>query len=149
MEIIILVGIQGAGKSTFYQKHFVDTHVRVNLDMLRSRNKERIFITSCFAMSQKFVVDNTNPTKADRAPYIALAKYFKYKVIGYYFDVSIAECIERNKSRKQPIPIIGLHATNNKLQLPVLEEGYDQIFYVNNLGEAQQEHSTVIDEQKR
>jgi hypothetical protein len=36
MEAIILIGIQGAAKSTFYRDRFFDTHVRINLDMLKS-----------------------------------------------------------------------------------------------------------------
>jgi predicted kinase len=36
MEAVLLVGIQGAGKSTFYQQRFFDTHVRINLDMLKT-----------------------------------------------------------------------------------------------------------------
>lgn len=136
MEIVILTGIQGSGKSTFYQANFADTHVRINLDMLKTRSKERILVAACFAMQQKFVVDNVNPTKKDRQVYIAWAKVHKYKVIGYYFDVSLEECIQRNLTRKKPIPVIGIRATNNKLQIPEMNEGYHQIHYVNNQGEA-------------
>jgi predicted kinase len=132
MEIVIFTGLQGAGKSTFHQKHFVDTHVRINLDMLKSRHRERVLIASCFAIRQKFVVDNTNPTRADRQLYILMAKMFQYKVIGYYFDTPLEECIERNKNRPVPIPIIGLHATYNKLQTPTSDEGYDQLFRVSH-----------------
>ena len=39
-ECIIFVGIQGSGKSTFYKENFFKTHVRINLDMLKSRNRE-------------------------------------------------------------------------------------------------------------
>ena len=37
MQVVILIGIQGSGKSTFCRKRFFDTHVRINLDMLRTR----------------------------------------------------------------------------------------------------------------
>jgi len=37
MEAVIFVGLQAAGKSTFYRERFFDTHVRINLDMLRTR----------------------------------------------------------------------------------------------------------------
>jgi predicted kinase len=36
MEAVIFVGIQGSGKSTFYNERFVDTHIRINLDMLKN-----------------------------------------------------------------------------------------------------------------
>src|SRR4051812_8782542 len=37
MEAVILIGIQGSGKSTFYRERFFDTHVRVSLDLLKTR----------------------------------------------------------------------------------------------------------------
>ncbi len=36
-EVVILVGMQGSGKSTFFKQRFVDTHSRINLDMLQTR----------------------------------------------------------------------------------------------------------------
>ena len=41
MEAVILIGIQGAGKSTFYKDRFFNTHVRINLDMLKTRHREK------------------------------------------------------------------------------------------------------------
>jgi transcriptional regulator with XRE-family HTH domain len=37
VEAIIFVGIQASGKSTFYRERFFDTHLRINLDMLKTR----------------------------------------------------------------------------------------------------------------
>lgn len=62
MEAIIFIGIQGAGKSTFYRHHFFNTHIRINLDMLKTRHREQIFLQACLEAKQPFVVDNTNPT---------------------------------------------------------------------------------------
>ena len=47
MQAVIFVGIQAAGKSTFYQRRFFRTHVRVNLDMLHTRHRERLLIQTC------------------------------------------------------------------------------------------------------
>ena len=47
MEAILFVGIQGAGKSSFFRERFFDTHVRINLDMLRSRRREEILLNAC------------------------------------------------------------------------------------------------------
>ena len=41
MELIIFIGLQAAGKSTFYKKNFSDIHIRINLDMLRTRHREK------------------------------------------------------------------------------------------------------------
>src|SRR5579872_6904854 len=47
MEAVILVGIQGAGKSTFYQERFSGTHARINLDELKTRAREKEFFAEC------------------------------------------------------------------------------------------------------
>jgi predicted kinase len=44
MEAVIFVGIQGTGKSTFYKERFFDTHVRINLDMLKTRHREKLLV---------------------------------------------------------------------------------------------------------
>jgi predicted kinase len=41
MEAVIFVGIQASGKSTFYCQRFFATHMRISLDMLRTRRRER------------------------------------------------------------------------------------------------------------
>jgi predicted kinase len=40
MQAIIFMGIQACGKSTFYHHKFALTHVRINLDMLKTRHRE-------------------------------------------------------------------------------------------------------------
>ena len=60
MEAVILIGIQATGKSTFYKEYFYDTHVRINLDMLKTRRREDILLQACIQAKQSFVVDNTN-----------------------------------------------------------------------------------------
>ena len=90
MQAVIFCGIQGTGKSTFYLQRFFDTHVRVNLDMLRTRHREWLLVKACIDAQQPFVVDNTNPTVAERARYIAPAKDAEFRVVGYYFASKVA-----------------------------------------------------------
>ena len=61
MEAVILIGIQGSGKSTFCRDRFFNTHVRINLDMLKTRHREKLFLDACLAAKQPFVVDNYQP----------------------------------------------------------------------------------------
>lgn len=132
MEMILFIGVQATGKSTFYTQRFFATHVRLSLDMLNTRNKQQQFMNTCFATQQAFVLDNTNPTKAERAVYIAQAKQYKYSVVGYYFQSKIEDAIQRNNTRtgKARIPGIGIRGTFSKLELPDYDEGFDTIFYV-------------------
>ncbi|HEV8045349.1 MAG TPA: hypothetical protein VGP38_09225 [Rubrobacter sp.] len=44
MEAVIFAGIQAAGKASFYRERFVDTHLRMNLDMLEIRHRDEILV---------------------------------------------------------------------------------------------------------
>jgi predicted kinase len=132
MEAVIFTGIQGSGKSTFYRDTFFRTHVRINLDMLKTRNRERILIEACLKAGQPFVVDNTNPTVESRKKYIDMAKASGFRVTGYYFRSGIREAMARNEKRtgKEQVPPAGIRRTHASLQLPGLEEGFDRLYYV-------------------
>lgn len=132
MEAIIFIGIQASGKSTFYQKNFLNTHIRINLDMLKTRHREQIFLKACLEAKQPFVIDNTNPTPADRNRYIIPAKANKFQVVAYYFDTNLEKCKQRNsqRSQKQIVPLVALLGTYKKLILPSWKEGFDKIYSV-------------------
>lgn len=132
MQAIIFIGIQASGKSTFFQQRFFHSHLRLNLDMLKTRHREDILLRACLEAKQPFVIDNTNATRADRAKYICAAKDEGFSVVGYYFQSKLQEAIVRNNQRsgKAVIPVKGILATHRKLELPRLEEGFDQLFYV-------------------
>lgn len=132
MEAIFFIGIQATGKSTFFRQHFFATHVRINLDMLKTRNRERILLAACLEAKQPFVVDNTNLTREARTGYISQAKAAGFSVTGYYFKSDIQSALERNRQRsgKALIPEKGILGAHRKLELPRLDEGFDRLFYV-------------------
>ena len=142
MEGIIFVGIQASGKSTFYHDRFSNTHLRINLDMLKTRHREKRLIETCLEISQRFVVDNTNPTVTDRERYIRLLKNQAWKIIGYYFKPNVSDSIERNQKRQlsQQVPIKGIRGTYSRLIVPSYEEGFDQLYWV----EAQPEKKFIV-----
>jgi len=132
MEAIIFCGIQGSGKSTFFLQNFYHTHVRLNLDMLKTRHRENILLHACLAAQQPFVVDNTNPTAAGRGRYVALAKAAGFRVSGYYFPSTLESALARNARRvgKQQIPPHAVAATLKRLEPPTPAEGYDAFYTV-------------------
>lgn len=131
-ECVIFVGIQGAGKSTFYKEKFFKTHVRINLDMLKTRNRERILIEACFSAKQNFVIDNTNPTAESRKNYIEKAKKEGFKIIVYYFDIEDHIALKRNNSRsgREKVPEKAVLSTKKSMENPDFSEGIDEIFIV-------------------
>ena len=132
MEAVILIGIQGTGKSTFCRERLFHTHVRINLDMLQSRHRETILLTACLNAKQSFVVDNTNATTEERARYIAPARGAGFKVVGYYFESKIEDALVRNELRGpgQRVPERGLRGTMKRLQLPSFKEGFEALYRV-------------------
>lgn len=137
MQAIIFCGIQGSGKSTYYKQQFFNSHIRISMDLLRTRNREKQLLDLCLRTSARFVVDNTNPTALERQRYIAPALAARYEVIGYFFLSGIQEALLRNAQRfgKEQIPEIGIRATLKKLEAPSLEEGFHRLYYVRSTGE--------------
>ncbi len=132
MEAVIFVGIPASGKSTFYLQRFFETHIRINLDMLRTRHREQLLIQACLAAKQPFVIDNTNVTREDRATYIAAATAARFRVVGYYFETTLGASIERNRGRAlgRAVPVRGTAAKYHRLQVPAQDEGFDQLYRV-------------------
>jgi predicted kinase len=132
MEAVIFCGIQATGKTSFYMERLFKTHLRISLDQLNTRNKELRFIETCISTFQPFVIDNTNPSKEERYKYIKVAKDNKFRVIGYYFSSKLSDALERNSKRtgKERVPDIGIKGTFKKLEIPNIDEGFDELYYV-------------------
>jgi predicted kinase len=131
MEAVVLCGVQGSGKTTLYRERFLDTHVRVSMDLLRTRAREEAFLNLCLQTQQRFVVDNTNPTAADRRRYSEPARAAGFKVIGYLVEVDAAEALARNDERvgKRRVPVGGVIGTARRLIRPTPEEGFDELWH--------------------
>ena len=137
MEAVLFIGIQGSGKSSFYRERFFDTHVRINLDMLKTKNRQRVLLGACLEAGQPFVVDNTNVTAAARSYFIAPARAAGFRVVGYYFRADVKAALLRNSRREGTarVPDVALLGTYKRLQVPALEEGFDALHYVRAEGD--------------
>lgn len=136
MQMILFMGVQASGKSSFYALNLAHSHLRINLDMLKTRHRENMIFEACLASKTKLVIDNTNPTTTDRARYIERAKQAGFEVIGYFFETDLFSTLKRNALRigKANIPEVGVRATYKKLQPPHFNEGFDQLFQVKIIG---------------
>lgn len=138
MEAVIFIGIQGSGKSSFFRERFFDTHVRINLDMLRTRHREELLLAACLAAGQSFVIDNTNPLPTDRARYVERARAAGFRAVAYFFESSLREAMARNNMRpgKQKVPAPAVAAAFKKIVRPSIDEGFDEIYSVKLLPES-------------
>ncbi len=132
MKGIIFIGLQASGKSFFYLNRFFKSHIRLNMDMLKTRHREDILFQACLDSKQPVVIDNTNPTREERIKYIQGFKKHRFEITGYYFASRLDICLQRNASRsgEEKIPDIGIKGTYNKLELPDYSEGFDKLYYV-------------------
>jgi len=132
VDAIVFVGLQGAGKSSFYKERFFATHVRISLDLLKTRYREQRMLELCLATEQRLVVDNTNPTRTERMKYIEPCKAAGFRIIGYYFQSKVEDCLRRNAERdeRERVPQVGILSAAKKLELPKPDEGFDELFYV-------------------
>ena len=151
MELCIFVGIQASGKSTFFRTHFAATHVHVSKDTLRASKtlnktvKQLLLIEEAFQEGKSVVVDNTNPTKEDREPLIALGHRYGAKVTGYVFQSTVQDARQRNSTRegKARVPDAALYITAHKLVMPTYEEGFDALWSVKIVGDGRFERSEI------
>jgi predicted kinase len=133
MEVVILVGLQGSGKSTFYRTFYQSTHVLVSKDRLRNnRNPQRRqiqLIDEALKEGRSVVVDNTNPREEDRAPIIVMARTHGAEVVGFWFESDLQSCLERNAARagRERVPDKALYITSRRLRKPALSEGIDRL----------------------
>jgi signal recognition particle GTPase len=114
VQAVILCGLQGSGKTTLYRDRFLDTHARISLDLLRTRAREAAFLRLCLETRMPFVVDNTNPTAAERARYIAPARE-----------------AGRNATRagRARIAEAGLRDVAGRFVRPAPEEGFSELWH--------------------
>jgi predicted kinase len=131
-QLVFLIGVQASGKSTFYLHTFFNTHIRINLDMLKTRHREKLIFQACLAAKQSVVIDNTNPTRQDRGRYIEPAKSQAFSVHGYYMVTSLEVCLERNRTREDDlaVPEQAIRATWKKMEKPRLDEGFNELYTV-------------------
>ena len=132
-ELVILIGLPGAGKSSFYRDRFAATHVHVSKDLMRNRRsrqtRQLALIDAALAAGRSVVVDNVNATAADRAALIDTARRRNAAVIGYVFMTSATECSHRNRNRagRERVPEVAIRAAAKRFEWPIPTEGFDRL----------------------
>jgi predicted kinase len=136
VECVILIGLPGAGKTTFYRERFAASHDHVSKDAMRNnprpQRRHDQLLEQSLSAGRSVVVDNTNPSRAVRDPLIAAAKRHGAEVVGYFFPVDARDALRRNRARegRERVPDVAIFTARKRLEPPSHDEGFDRLYVV-------------------
>ncbi|MFF8842068.1 AAA family ATPase [Streptomyces sp. NPDC015127] len=133
----MLVGLQAAGKSTFYRRCLAGRYALVSKDLFPrgARNKQQRqmrLVAEALAEGRPVAVDNTNPSVDEWQPLIAQAHAHGATVTAYWFPPDVEGSLRRNAARegRERVPDVGVHATLRRLRRPSVTDGFDAVHEV-------------------
>jgi len=130
LEMVILIGFPGSGKTTFAKKHFNDTYKIVSGDDLKTMKKITNYTRKMLEEKHSVIIDSTNASKKKRAEFIEIAKTFNIPVRCIYITTSLEESIYRNNERAKDgngVPKIVYNVYKKHFEEPTQDEGCEVI----------------------
>jgi len=119
-KLVILMGMPGSGKSTFYQTHLKPLgYTYISQDELKTKDRVLTALKKAVLTGKPIAIDATNPTRAGRAEYINVARANGYTVDIIYL---VRNGEEANKLRSTPVPNIAYNMYFSRLDVPTAEE---------------------------
>lgn len=145
--LVVLVGPQGCGKSTFARRWFRDTEVvssdecrRLVSDDASNQEVSREAFTVFYALlrarlthGRVTVADATNlaPWSRQKLRQIALAR--GRPLVAVAFDAPLETCLERQSRRQRQVPVDVVEQSHHAFRQALAElphEGYDRLYVV-------------------
>jgi predicted kinase len=130
VDLVVLAGLQGSGKTTFYGARFAATHAHVSRDRFPNARdparRQRTLVEEAARAGHSAVVDNTNARREDRAGLVALARALGMRPVLYWFPPDVRASIARNAGRtgRGRVPTVAVLATAKRLAAPEPSEGF-------------------------
>jgi tRNA uridine 5-carbamoylmethylation protein Kti12 len=153
LDIILICGLPGSGKSRFSRQFFAETgRDRVNrkeihrllyemihfgkrwtekefdeLDEHLVKHVERKIIEQLLQSNQKVLVDNTSVSASSRKTYVGIAQQMHRTIGAIFLHTPPAICLQRNREREDPVPERAISNLAAAIDLPRTEEGFKEV----------------------
>jgi bifunctional polynucleotide phosphatase/kinase len=154
LELVLLVGFPGCGKSTFSMKHY-SSYVYINQDTDKTKEKSIKKLKEAVKQKKSIIVDNTNLNYENRQEYINLVMQSldKYHIKIIIYDIPIEVCqfmmyYRVQTTHQQPINIIAYRTMNKKYKLDhiIEEDSPDKytVFRINKIYTTKKELEQIV-----
>ena len=130
--MVVMVGRPASGKSTITKHYFTSNgYIQINRDTIGTQEKCIKTATSALKDGKSVVIDNTNPTKAARKPYIDLAAKHKAPCRCIYIDIPTElshhlNFVRQNQTKGEirRIPEVAYRTYEKNFEMPDKSEGF-------------------------
>ncbi|MBT2489492.1 ATP-binding protein [Streptomyces sp. ISL-96] len=155
LDVAVLIGLQAAGKSTFYAQYLSGRYALVSKDLFprAARNKQQRqmrLMEESLAAGRPVALDNTNPSPQEWGPLVGLAHAHDATVTAYWFPPDVEGSLRRNAARegRDRVPDVGIFATLKRLRKPALSDGFDTVTEVRFDGHGGFEARQILGDRK-
>ena len=133
--MVVVVGRPASGKSTLRERYFTSHgYVAVNRDTMGTQQKCLKAAKDSLKAGSSVIVDNTNPSKRSRKPYIDLAKEQNVPVRCLYLNIPTALSHHLNmfrqnqsKGKNRRVPEVGFRVFEKEFEKPEVAEGFTEV----------------------
>lgn len=153
VPLVVLVGIPGSGKSTIAQRwqSQAPSRIVVSTDTIRAQlfgdattqgpwpaiwrevcdRWQRGIHQIKTGQTQAVLYDATHAKRRDRRRTLQTARALGFTTIdGYWLDLPLEVCLERNQRRSRQVPVAVIHQMHQQLQRhpPHLTDGFNRLY---------------------
>jgi predicted kinase len=139
-SLVVFVGLQASGKTTFYRRYLAASHAHVSKDhwpnASRKERRQTRLVGELLGAGRAVAVDNTNPGREERRPLVDLAKAHGAVAVAVYFESATESSLARNELRRgrARVPEVAIRSVARRLQPPAVHEGFDRCYRVRITG---------------
>ena len=133
LTLYVMCGIPGSGK-TILSKQLAETEslVRFSYDEMHCFDLKDLMKPAVEALQdgKSIIVDNVNNRLRGRELLLDFVKDIPCKKILIFMNTPLEECLKRNVNRQNRLPDYFIEGIHRSMQLPTINEGWDEIIYV-------------------